>query len=155
MSRIVPGRRYTSEEMAALRDDPALAKAALDGYVLRANPDGTMQFIRWNKATGGGIGGDLPMREYAHTGEKPWGDLPTISRRTPQERVDSLALKIKEDIKAGRVFSAEQLKELVGWKPGQEISGDIVQRVAQHYLLGAEVEHEKATRKKVADYRPS
>jgi len=160
MNRIVPGRKYTFAEVAKLRESPDLAERVLQGYVLRQDLDGTVQFVRWDKATWGGGGApSKPLRQYETTEPDPFdkASLPPITRRTPQARLASLSAAIAEDVRAGRVFSEEQIRSIVGasWRKGQPITGEDVERIARAYLGEAEVEQEKRTRKKVADYRPS
>lgn len=153
MSKIVPGRKYTFAEVAELRNDPEVAERVLQGYVLRQDLDGTVQWVRWDKATGGGgaFGGPdpKPLRSFEGVwdrdeGPGPWGDLPPIVKRTPQQRVDSLMLKFIGDCrKAGTVpgFSDERISAIVGeaWKTGRnEITAEVVRMVAQHFLEDAQ-----------------
>ena len=152
MNTILPNRRYSFEEMETLRADPEVARKALEGYVLRQNLDGTLSFVHWSKATGGGgaFGGKSePTRGFASTwdtneGPGPWGDLPAIRKRTPQQRVDSLMLKFIEDCKrTGTVpgLDDERISAIVGqaWKTGRsEITAEVVKKVAQHFLTEAE-----------------
>ena len=162
-NRIVPGRKYTFAEVAKLRDTPDLAERVLEGYVLRQDLDGTVQFVPAAQATGGGGAfgrpPEKPLRQYETTEEDPFdkASLPPITRRSPQERLRSLAGKIAEDVRAGRVLREDQIRTIVGesWKRGMPISGQDVERIAAEFLGMAEVEQDKRIRKKVADYRPS
>lgn len=151
MKQIVPGRRYTSAEMAELRDTPELAGMALQGYVLRANDDGTMQFVHWTKATGGGgtFNGKpaRPGRGYTAT-EDPWGDLPPIVKRTPQQRVDSLMVRFIEDCrKTGTVpgLSDARISAILGYTKNTNrdgVTAEDIRRIAQHFLTNAESKRE-------------
>ena len=169
MSRIVPGRKYSYAELQQLRNDPEIAQRALQGYVLRQDLDGTVRWVHHSKATGGGGNFGAPVevttRNYEAVWDKnegpgPW-DLPPIVKRTPQQRVDSLMLRFIGDCqKAGTVpgVSDARISEILGeaWKTGRnEITADIVRRVAQHFLGEAEAKHKETLSHKVADYRPS
>jgi hypothetical protein len=145
--RLVPGRKYTYAELAQLRDDPEVANLAIRGYVWRQDLDGTMQLVHYTQATGGGrtTGGrpERPDRLYAAT-EDPWGDLPPIVKRTPQERKESLIKRWFDDCKAAGTIPGltdEQVTELLGedWKTGTtEMTGEVVAKLAAVMLEDAE-----------------
>lgn len=139
------GRKYTSDELAHLR--ATTSESELKGLVLSYNIDGTAQFVPWHQATGGGIRENgretRPLREYAVT-NPDFGEIEPIRKRTPLQRVDSLMLKVLGDMKAGRVLTEAQIKEIVGeaWKDGRtEITGEVVRQVAQRFLERAEKEN--------------
>jgi hypothetical protein len=145
--KLVPNRKYTYAELAELRDSDELAQRAIAGYVWRQDLDGTMQLVHHTQATGGGrtTGGrpERPDRLYVAT-EDPWGDLPPIVKRTPQERKESLIAKWWDACRAaGTVpgLTDEQVTEIIGedWKTGKsEMTGEIVERLAAAMLNDAE-----------------
>ena len=149
MSRIVPGRKYTYEELAALRDDPELAERSLQGYVLRQDLDGTLEFVKWSQATaGGGSFGESeqPLRDFTSQDDDPFDEasLLPIRRRTPLERVDSLMLRFIDDCRAtGTVpgLDDDKVSQIVGtaWVTGRsEVTAEVVREVARYFLQDAE-----------------
>ncbi len=125
--KIVPGKRYTRAEIAAMRDDPELAKLVLWGYVLRAELDGTMSFVHYSQTAfkkggapdDGKVGGVRSRGQDGVRTDRTWRnpapqwDLPPIQKRTPQERMASLMEKVGEDIKhLRRTDSGEEARDM-------------------------------------------
>jgi hypothetical protein len=140
---IVPGRKYTFEELRTMREDPSVAKWAAKGYVWRQELDGTMQLIHWTK---GHMDNEVKApRGYVDT--RPIEEIfPTepIAKRTPQERKDSLISRWwAECKKAGTVpgMTSEQLTEMFGreFEVGvTEITYADIERMAGAMLQQAE-----------------
>lgn len=153
----VSGRKYTGAQMDAMRR--AYPNFVMPGHVLRIE-DGMFSFVPWHKASGGGSRDpnrpqeNLPLRQWkAH---HPLTADP-IQKRTPQERIASLAARFADDLKAGKVLTPDQLQDITAqaWKRGQPVSGEAVQAVAQHFLERAEREYEASEHKKVTRTAPS
>ena len=153
---IVPGKKYTRDEIMLMRQDPDLAKVAMKGYHLRLDDDGMFSFVPYKETYSGAHerGKQRVFRPKDNT--VPLFDPPgTPRRRTPVERVDSLMLKLIGDVqRLGQVPGVEdkRITEIVGeaWRSGRsEVSGEMVRRVAQHFLEKAEKENEAAQNKRV------
>lgn len=159
--RIVPGRRYTHEEMRAIRESPEMAGLAFQGYVWRANLDGTVSLVHWTKAH---MDNEV-RRPVGYVDLRPreeiFGRPPPIVKRTPQQRVQSLVNRWWEECrKAGTVpgMSDEQVSAILGreWKTGvTEITMDDVRRLAAHFLQDAENKFEASEAKKVVRTSPT
>jgi hypothetical protein len=143
--KIRPGVEYTREEVAAFRDDPDLADVLLRGYVFTLTIGGNFMMIPWNQAAGGGYtgGGPGPVRDTTDGGKSTYGapavgvfdknDLPSIVRRTPQQRMESLMSKVGDDL---RLYLSGQA--------GHEISGEATRSVTQQTLQLADDKFEEA-----------
>lgn len=109
---IVPGKRYSIAEVERLRIKYPDLK--LPGMVTRANIDGTVQFIPWQQASGGGgLNPDgsqaMPDRGFASTLDNPYGDLPVRTKRTPLQQMTALRNRVRKDFLAGRVISRDEV----------------------------------------------
>ena len=146
MASIVPGRRYTRDEIALMRNDPQLAKLQLEGYVLRRNLDETMQFVHWTKSATGEKNGDwnpaLQQTYAVDTSGLFVNDR--IVKRTAQQRVDSLVKKWWDSCKGhGTVpgLTDAQISAMIGedWKSGQrELTIEDVRKLAAFMLQDSE-----------------
>lgn len=120
-----------------MKSDPELADLKMQGYVLRADIDGTMSFVHWSqsgfKKNGGGV-----RRPRTQSREVDWG-LEPRKRRTPQERMESLMGRVGPDL---RVY----LKTDVG-EEARELAQDTITQVDK--------ENEAAEAKKVVRTAPS
>lgn len=148
MPRIVPGRKYTRAQLQALVDQSTADELALQGYALRHDVlDDTYTVVHWTNA-GGTIGTeDGRQNRKARMAVEPVAfdekDLPPIVRRTAQQRVDSLMIRLLEAAKTeGRAFLPDSvIREVVGeaWKDGRvEITAEVVRQVAAHFLQRAD-----------------
>ena len=157
---LIPGRRYTFEQLAKLRNDPALAQWAAKGYVWRQELDGTLELVHHTKSHM-----DNEVREpRGYTDKRKLKDIfpvEPIRRRTPQERKRSLIDRWwAECRKVGTVpgMSDEQLTALFGreWTTGKsEITYADVEAMAAKMLTGAEARNEEAENKRVVRTAPS
>jgi hypothetical protein len=143
MSEIRPGRKYTFEEMAEFRKDPAMTGWAAKGYVWEQGLDGTLELVHWKKS----ILDNEVENPRLYVDERSTEEVfPTepIEKRTPQERKDSLINRWWDACrKAGTVpgLSDEQLTNLFGreWKTGvSEITYADIERMASAMLNEAE-----------------
>lgn len=157
--KLVPGRRYSFSELEKMRA-AGVEVEPMTGYVWRMNLDGTMQVVHHTQATeGGGAFGTRPERaprRFTSDGDSPFGELPAIQRRTPQQRLASLMDKVATDVRAGRVMTLDQIN---AHRPGRpeatDLSGEVVREAVQTFLEEAEVRNEAAERKKVVRTAPS
>lgn len=150
-----PGVLYTPAEFEAMRR--AYPDFVMPGYVIRLE-EGYFSFVPWNQATGGGQGGTRPARGYQMKWSEedyPFHRAPT-RKRTPQQRLDSLADRIAEDTKAGRVLTAEELQRVTvnAWKRGEPVSGEAVRAVAAMALSKAEERAKPEDRGRVPNVTP-
>jgi len=146
--RLVEGidvdRVYAADEIGQMYLNGELRNVTLHGYVARANADGTCQFIPAAEATDERRGRVYQAKDDVRASLEE--GLPEIRRRTPQQRAASLMLRMFAEAKrAGGIpgLSEEQVRSIVGeyWKAGQtEVTAEMVQRVAAHYLEAAEAE---------------
>lgn len=151
-NRIVVGKKYTKEQLDAFRLDPQLESMKMQGYVLRLDDDGMFSFVPWQAASRSGQG-----RTYQSTAAMTAlkDGLTPIVKRTPQERVDSLMLRFIDDCKrAGTVPGLDDamVSTIVGaaWMGGRtEVTGEMVRRIAQHFLEKSEKDFEAAESKRV------
>lgn len=150
-SRFQLGRRYTRDEMLEMIRNGEIRQAAFKGYVARADADGMLSFVHWTKA-------NKPGKVHAISDEvveELRAGLPPITKRTPQERVESFMSRIMADMKeSGTVpgFSDENIRGIVGeaWKTGHtEVTSEMVRRVAQHFMEDAEAKAAERDRKRI------
>lgn len=153
--RIVPGRKYTSEQLARLVDQATADELQLEGYVLRHDVlDGMWSVVHWTHA---GSGEEFGTKRKPRIAFDPnaFPKPALIKRRTPQERVDSLMLRFIDDCRrTGTVpgIDDERISFIVGqaWLTGRnEITAEVIQRVAQHFLADADKKFEAAEQKRV------
>ena len=161
MPKIIGGvdieRVYTSEEIIDMYHAGKLKPIAVEGYVVQANEDGTIKFIPfwestlWRQEQGTPIQATSPISvderraqlEQAHP----------ILRRTPQERVASMAIRIMAEAKRSGVtgLTDAQKKAILGesWIEGEPLSGEDIQRLSAWFMGRAEVDNREADSKRV------
>lgn len=152
---IVPGKKYTSGQLARLVDQETADNLQFQGYVLRHDVlDGTWSVVHWtNAGSDRDFGSIRKPRTAFDPNAFPKPEL--IRKRTPQERVDSLMLKFISDCRAsGTVPGLDdaRISAIVGsaWLNGRtEITAEVVRRVAQHFLQDAENKFNAAEDKRV------
>lgn len=136
--KIVPGVSYSREELVNLMSQAEADDLKMRGYYLRFDSTSRRYTVVPHAERAGTIG----------TSEGMFDPVPPIRKRSRIERVDSLMLKWIEDCKrAGTVpgLSDAKITEIVGeaWKAGRtEVTGEMVRKVAQHFLDDAERKHE-------------
>ena len=156
--KVVPGKRYTRQQLAEAIDQSTADELKLKGYVLQYDAlSSTYGVVPWYEAGGGEQFGTL---RAPRGGQAQFEAPDPIKRRTPMERVDSLMLRLVDDCKrTGTIPGLEdwRIKLLVGesWKAGKNLSGEDIRRVAANLLARAEKEKQLADFKKVADYSPT
>lgn len=157
--KVVPGKRYTRQQLAEAIDQSTADELKLQGYVLQYDAlSQTYGVVPWHQAGGGEKFGTL--RSKPRGGEGVFAPIDPIRKRTPMERVDSLMLRLVDDCKrTGTIPLVDdaRIKLLVGesWKAGKNLSAEDIRTVAANLLRRAEKEKQLADFKKVADYNPS
>lgn len=136
--KIEPGRWYSKEEIAKFRNDPDLGDMVMRGFVLQQDPHrGRMRFVHWsNAAMDQGKPGNTWGAEKETVFDKT--TLPPITKRTPQQRVESLMSKVGDD-----------LHFLLSGEAGHEVTGEQVRQVAEDVLQTAEDQFAEEERKKI------
>lgn len=154
MSDIVPGKKYTRQQLKSLvRDEKDAAKLAFQGFVLQHDLlDDTYMLVHWTKSASGAERGQsnrpFGAPRMAHD-PYAFSPPPPIVKRTPAQRREALAKRWFEHCRrAGGIpgLSDEQVTELLGenWKNGdREITYADVERLAQVMLERAEAKHEE------------
>ena len=155
----IVSRTYTPDEVAKFYLSGELAHIALNGYVARADSDDAgnrvMRFVPFHEASD-----PTKPRTYAVEGVKEAlrQGLPERTKRTPQQRVASLMVRIMAHAKQTGSFpglSDEQVSEIVGeaWKTGQtEVTAEMVRKVAQRFMEGAQQQADERDRRRVTRY---
>jgi len=150
---IVPGRRYSPQEIARLRQ--LYPNLTMPGYALRVDVDGYTTVVPWRQASGGGGAfGETPLpgREYGGVIDMP----DPIRKRTPNQRLDSLTEKVGPALMNGMGLKADQWHEFVDASEAQAIkngrrmpSAEDVKAVAAEFLRRAEAQQKEADSKHV------
>jgi hypothetical protein len=166
--KVVPGKRYTRQQLAEAIDQSTADELKLQGYVLQYDAlSQTYGVVPWYEAGGAESFGPYSSKvtqtglRAPRGGSASFGPPPDpIKKRTPMERVDSLMLKLVDDCKrTGTIPLVDdaRIKLLVGesWRAGKQLTGEDIRRVASNLLARAEKEKQLADFKKVGDYNPS
>ena len=172
--RVIAGvdidRKYSIEEMLDMYERGYLkAILAHGGVVPRATMDGTIEFAPWDETYLGNLEKTGATRFYAQN-DGNWIEDATaqvekdhpIIRRTPQERVTSMALRLLAQAKRsnGAIpgLSQEEIRQIVGyaWTQGvTEITMDDMRKVAARLLGVAEVDNREADSHRVTRLHPT
>lgn len=146
MRKIVPGRKYPLKQLQSLISASDAKELEFRGYVLRFDYNSQMFSVEpWQQVQ--------PGRPHATTSD--FGELTPIVKRTPQQRIESLTLKMLEDVKrSGTIPGAddETMRDLVGeyWKRGRtEVTAEMVRAAAAKLLGMAEAKHEEKLDKQI------
>jgi hypothetical protein len=143
---VIPGKEYTRDEIAQLRDHPDTLGLVLQGYVLVVTEDLKFSFVHQSKAAGGGYKGTGTgeVTKFGGGYGKPTNfefdkqQLPDIVKRTPQQRMDSLMKNAGEDLRA-----------YLAGKRKRDLDGEELKTVARENIETAEVNFTEAERKKI------
>jgi hypothetical protein len=161
VAKIVPGKRYTKEQLQLLVDQAEADELKMQGYVLQYDVlSGTYGVVHWTHAGGAEDFGSVRKPRIAHDPAAFTKPEP-IKKRTPMERVDSLMLRFIDDCKrAGTVplMGDDRISLIIGeaWRAGRsEITGEVIRKVAADFLQKAENKQRADDFKKVADLKPT
>lgn len=142
------GKKYSGGELKRLLTPEVAKGLQARGMVLEFDVmSQTYQLTHFTKAKTSEISGKPVM------GQGAFEPLDPIRKRTPQERVDSLMLRLIEDCKAaGTVPGLDDMRisHILGeaWKTGRsEVTAEVIRQVAQDFLADAEA------KKNHADYK--
>jgi len=156
------GQKFTSEEIFDLHRRGKLRSITLEGYVTRVDIlDNTISFVPfWESSKFRDETGQMKMTEFGiEEKRKELEDEHPISRRTPQERVAALAMRLVGEIKrSGRVggLSDEDITQLTSesWKAGEPLLASDARTIAATLLSKAEKENKEAESHRVTrDFR--
>ena len=161
---VTPFKKYTIAEVERLRVKYPDLK--LPGMVTRANQDGTVQFVPWQDASGGGglnqYGEqEMPDRMFASTLDNPYGELPKRERREPLVQLASLMSKVRDDFMAGRIMPRTEVAKYVDakrakqLKKGAALTEDDLRQVMKSFIEQAYKENEEREAKQVVRTSPS
>jgi len=155
---IIPHKRYSILEIERLRKKYPDLK--LPGMVTRANADGTVQFIPWQDASGGGRLNqygeqEMPDRAFASTLDNPYGDLPVRTKRTPLQQMTALRNRVRKDFLAGRVMQRDQVADYTDkarakqLRAGAALTESDLDDVIKAFIKRAEDENEAKEAKRI------
>ena len=161
---IVPYKKYRPTEVEHIRTRYPDLK--LPGMVTRANMDGTVQFVPWQDASGGGRLNrqgqqDAPDRMFSSALENPYGDLPLRQKRTPLQQMTSLRNRVRKDFVAGRVMKREEVANYTDearakqLRAGAALTESDLDDVIKAFIKRAEAENEALEAKKTVRTAPS
>ncbi len=152
--RFRPGERYTPSQLRRLMSQADADELKMKGYVLQFDVvSQTYGVVHWTQAASGADPGTF--RPDTRGGTGLFEPLPSIQKRTPNERVDSLMMKMIDDCKkSGTVpgLSDERINTILGASKGTKrdgITAEEVRRVAAHFLQDAEDKHELKLSKQI------
>lgn len=144
---------FTGDEIIDLYNKGKLRSITLEGYCTRADADGTIRFIPFWESTKFRSENNQMKTHISHDfvetmREEVEHDHP-ITRRTPQERVASMALRLLSEVKrTGRItgLSDEEVASIVGesWKVGEPLTGEAIRSMSAHLLGKAQVDNREA-----------
>lgn len=133
-------RTYSVEEIMSMYHKGLLKPIALKGYVTRADANGQIGFVPWHESTlarseagkKAAVTFDVDEMREGVEAEHP------ITRRTPQERVAAVALRILAEVKrsGGHGLTPQEVNQIVGetWAVGDPVTGEQVRALAAHFL---------------------
>lgn len=158
-------RVYPAEEILKMWEDGHLREVCLKGYVARANGDGTCGFVPWYEAMDAfnehrGMRRYTIDQQYVEDMKADVEEKHPIVRRTPQQRVAAMVLRLLGDAKRyGTIpgIPKETLQAIAGeyWKIGEPVTEDLIRRVAAYYLGVAEVDNKEADSHRVTREHPT
>jgi hypothetical protein len=144
-------RTYTGDEVLEMNNKGHLRNVTLKGYCTRVEHDGTIKFVPYwdstwfrqeqDKAVSVDVDIATPMLEDLKENHP-------IIRRTPQERVASMMLRLMGEYRrTGSLpgIPTDLIKKIVGnsWREGMPLTEEVVRAVAAHYLGLGEQENKR------------
>lgn len=162
MPTIVAGididRAYTGDEVLEMHRKGRLRDITLEGYCTRADADGTIKFVPYYESTWFRLDADKPVQSGTNLAERMLADVEAnhpIHRRTPQERVASMMLRLMAEYKRSGTLPgvpADLIERVTGsaWREGEPLTAEDIRAVAAHYMGVGEKENRESDRKRVA-----
>lgn len=157
--KVVPGKRYTRQQLSEAINQATADELKLQGYVLQYDAlSQTYGVVPWHEAGGAENFGPQSSTvtqtglRAPRMGQGTFAPVDPIKKRTPMERVDSLMLRLVDDCKrTGTIPLVDdaRIKLLVGeaWKAGKNLTAEDIRTVAANLLKRAEKE------KQFTDYK--
>jgi len=142
-------RQQLEELLKRMERDPLIKR----GYVARADADGKVGFVPWQKATTKGKAGKSELKPVSSETHEFAFTPPPILKRTPQQRVESLTLRLMQQVEESiRVYGEPRLPEDVlreiqveYWKAGIpekfDYSIENLKVIARKFLQEAELKN--------------
>jgi hypothetical protein len=149
------GAPFTANDVFRWKREGRLRGVTLNGYVTQFDWDGVGRWVHFTHKFASRQGpGDKSRgdRQINFDYEKYFKDQiesdSPIKKRTPQQRVASMALSMMAEAKQyGRIPGLDDklVKAIAGeaWKEGEPITAEAVRRVAMHYLNVSETDAER------------
>lgn len=145
-------KAFSSEEIFELHESGRLRGITLEGYATRVE-DGKIWFVPFYESTLFRMEHGK-QRQYVSHDFQEWmrqdvEQQHPMTRRTPQERVASMVLRLMATVKnTGGLpgFTDEQIKEIVGtgWAAGMPITEDVVRAIVAKFLNVGEQQNREA-----------
>lgn len=141
-----PGKQYTREQIRTAVDAGEAKRLQLTGYVLRHDVvTGMYSIVHWTQAGGAAEFGKLRKPRQAMD-PQAWNldEIAPIRRRTPEERVDSMMVRLIDHCKATGQVPGEgdpEIMAILGFTKGTKregVTGEDIRRVVAHLLQTAE-----------------
>ena len=144
-------RTYTGDEVLEMARTPHLRNVTLEGYCTRVEHDGTIRFVPFYESTWFREEQGTPIEQSRDLGAEMMADVNAnhpIIRRTPQERVASMFLRLMTEYKRSGTLPGVDpalIKRVAGsaWIEGMPLTDEVIRSVAAHYLGVAEVDNKK------------
>ena len=155
-------RPYTGDEVLEMHSRGKLRDVTLEGYCTRVENDGTIRFIPYYESTWFRTEQDRTDHAVPDFRQAMLDDLNAnhpIIRRTPQERVASMMLRLMTAYKQTGTLPGvppDLIKRIVGsaWREGEPLTDEVVRAVAAHYLGIGEVDNKQAKDIAIKDRTP-
>lgn len=144
-------RVWTGDEILELHNQGRLRDVTLKGYCTRADADGTIRFVPFYESTWFRMDEGIPVVDTSDLPAQMMADVNAnhpIVRRTPQERVASMFLRLMTEYKRTGTLPGvptELIKQIMGaaWREGEPLTAEVIRAVAAHYLGIGEVDNKK------------
>lgn len=157
MPAIVAGidvsRSYTGEEVIEMHNSGRLRDVTLEGYCSRVDADGTIRFVPFYESTWFRMDEEKPTTavsyDFADAMKRDVETNHPIVRRTPQQRVASMMLRLMTAYKQTGTLPGvppELIRRVVGnsYREGEPLTAEVVRAVAAHYLGMGETDNKEA-----------
>ena len=143
-------RSYTGPEVIEMNASGRLRDVTLEGYCSRVDADGSIRFIPFYESTRFRMEEGQAKTQVSYDfADSMLDDVKSnhpIIRRTPQERVASMFLRLMTAYKqTGTLMGIppELIKRVAGnaWREGEPLTAEVIRAVAAHYLGVGEVDN--------------
>lgn len=166
MPTIVAGididRAYSGDEILDIHRSGRLRDVTLQGYCTRVDVDANIRFVPFYESTWFRSDQDTMVVAEQDIAGPMMADVNAnhpIVRRTPQERVASLFLRLMTEYQRSGTLpgiSSELITQVMqgSWREGEPLTAEVIRAVAAHYLGVGEVDNKKAKGIAIKDRTP-